>query len=355
MTINDDSRLEKETIENPWRNVYWFSRMLINGDKYGGIGTESELLASLASNLRLILDKKGQTESEKLNICKSLIREILQNRFKKAKAKIDRVMLFCNDLEEKLADLDDVRVFILTSESVMIPINNAMATVPSNDRQYTVATATAYLNELGDKGMATVINMWDDLGVSGSLTAERVAMVREFTHLHRDVAKMPETEANLVLTAFAQEFERRLGQKRKGRAGGSLEDVASFIFDYYDIKADHEPSHFQADIEVDKWVKCKDKWLIGISCKRTLRERWKQVSSADRGVLSKFKIKQIWHLVTYDEDLSDDKLTLLGGIGHVFYLRDESRILKHARQHIGMKAYVRPMSQFVNDIREEQG
>ena len=28
-------------IGNPWDNVYWFARMLINFDKYGGVGTDS--------------------------------------------------------------------------------------------------------------------------------------------------------------------------------------------------------------------------------------------------------------------------------------------------------------------------
>lgn len=178
-------------------------------------------------------------------------------------------------------------------------------------------------------------------------------MVRAFTHLSRDISNMPEIELNMVLTAFVQEFERRLGQKRKGRAGGSLEDVASFLFDYYKIKAEKSPEHFQADIEIDKWVKCKDKWLIGISCKRTLRERWKQVSSATSEILSKFKIRYIWHLVTFDEDLSDDKLALLGGMRHIFYLRDDSRRLIAAKQNVGLRDYVRPMSSFINDLRHE--
>lgn len=71
-------------------------------------------------------------------------------------------------------------------------------------------------------------------------------------------------------------------------------------------------------------------------------------------MLSKFKIRQIWHLITYDEDLSDDKLTLLGNLGHVFYLRDDSRRFEHARTHVGMKDYVRPMSEFVRHLRDEQ-
>lgn len=354
MAKSDAERLEQEAIENPWRNVYWFARMLINGDKYGSVGKDSKTLAGVTAQLRLVLERKGQSEAARLETCKAVIRNILEARYQNASSVIDRVRLFCDDLDSKLGTLTDVAVFVLTAESVLIPINNALTGIPSNDREFTVATAKAYLDKLGEKGLATVINIWDDIGVEGSLTAERVAVVREFSNLRRDVAKMPETEANLVLTAFTQEFERRLGQKRKGRAGGSLEDVASFIFDHFKIEATDAPEHFQADIEVDKWIRCKDRWLIGISCKRTLRERWKQVSSADRGVLSKFKIRQVWHLITYDEDLSDDKLTLLGSLGHVFYLRDDSRKLEHAKKHVGMKDYVRPMSNFVRDLRREQ-
>lgn len=346
--------LEKITIENPWRNVYWFSRMLINNDKYGGIGKDSKTLAGITAQLRLVLEGKDQNDSTKIQTCKATIRNVLGKRFEKASSMTNRVKLFCDDLDDKLVSISDIAVFILSSESVLIPINNALTGIPNNDREFTVETARAYLDSLGEKGLATVINIWDDIGVQGSLTAERVAVIREFTNLRQTTSKMPEAEANLILTAFMQEFERRLGQKRKGRAGGSLEDVASFIFEYYEIEATHAPEHFQADIEVDKWVRCKDKWLVGISCKRTLRERWKQVSSADRGVLSKFRIKQIWHLITYDEDLSDEKLTLLGNLGHVFYLRDDSRRLKHAKTHVGMKDYVRPMSKFIEDVRKEQ-
>lgn len=345
---------EKDVLDNPWHKTYWFARMLINSDKYGGIGKDSKLLAGLSSQLRIILDDKKTKEIERFEICRKLIREILFQRYSNSKVLFDRVKLFCSDLELRIETPFDLEVFVLTLESIMIPINGALSTIPNNDKEFTVATAKVYLDQLGLHGLATVINKWDDLGVNGCLTAERVAVVREFAKLRDNIREMPDFESNLILTAFVQEFERRLGQKRKGRAGGSLEDVASFLFDYYHINASNAPEHFQADIEIDKWITCADKWLIGISCKRTLRERWKQVSSADRNILSKFKIKQIWHLITYDEDLSDDKLTLLGSLGHVFYLKDDSRILKRARGHIGMKKYVRPMSSFIGDINREQ-
>lgn len=354
MTNPNNSLYIKQQIDNPWRNVYWFARMLINNDKYGGVGRDNQTLLGLTSQLRVIATNSELSDETRLETCKTLVEKVFVSRYSKAKASIDRVKLLVMDLKSKLHSLEDVSVFVLTVEQVIIPINNALESIPNDDRQYTLSTAESYLNTLGEAGLATVINFWDDAGVAGCLTAERVSVVQAFTQLREQIASMPTDDTNFILTAFVQEFERRLGQKRKGRAGSSLEDVASFILDHFSISATHAPEHFQADIEVDKWIRCSDKWLIGISCKRTLRERWKQVSSADKDVLSKFKIRQIWHLITYDEDLSDDKLALLGGLRHVFYLRDESRILRDAQQNLGLKDYVRPMSFFIQDLRKAQ-
>lgn len=342
------------TFQNRWHNVYWFSRMLIGGDKYGAIGKESELLAKIASSMRLIAEKNRGEDT--LLLQKKTLRNILEERFKNSVSRHKRILQFLDELDEEITTLEDMEVFVLTCENIMIPLNQAIQNIPSNDREYTLNIAKSYLDVKGESGLATIISLWDDLGVRGCLTAERTEIVRAFAALRMLLTKNYRTDdedKDIVLTAFVQEFERRAGQKRKQRAGGSLEDVTSFILDYYNIKRAESPEHFQADIEVDNWIKTKDGWLIGISCKRTLRERWKQVSSADANVLSKFKIKHIYHVVTYDEDLSDDKLTLLGGLRHIFYLPDNSRRLEYASSHIGMKDYVRPISQLINDIKEQ--
>lgn len=341
-------------VNNPWQNVYWFARMLINNDKYGAIGKEDTLMMNLATALRYILGDNTIDNEQKPFIARDTIKNLALERFKNAYTKIDRINLLCTDLSDKINSPDDIAVLILTIEHVMLPINVAICKIPSNDREYTVEIAKSYLERLGSNGLANVINFWDDAGTNGCLGAERNHVVREFGALRHLIREHDDITIDLILTAFVQEFERRAAQKRKGRAGGSLEDVASFLFDYFKIKADNKPEHFQADIEVDKWIRCKDKWLIGISCKRTLRERWKQVSSADANTLSKFKIRYIWHLITYDEDLSDDKITLLGGQRHIFYLRDDSRKLLNAQEKVGLRDYVRPMSKFIDDIRREQ-
>lgn len=341
-------------IENRWENVYWFSRMLINKDKYVTLGKENKLLAKIAATLRLIAkENKG---NDTLLLQKQTLKNIIEERYKRTSSTNTRVQTLLSELDNQIKTLLDIEVFILTCESIMIPLNEAIANIPNNDKEFTFNISKAYLDIQGEKGLATVIGLWDDLGVKGCLTVERTEIVRAFTTLRSMLYKnkvINEEERDIVLTAFTQEFERRAGQKRKKRAGNSLEDVTDFILDYYKIKGANAPEHFQADIEVDNWIKTKDGWLIGISCKRTIRERWKQVSAADETILNKFKIKYIYHVVTFDEDLSDDKLTLLGGQRHVFYLPDNSRRLEYASNHVGLKTYVRPISQLINDLRKQ--
>lgn len=348
------SRKNTSLLDNGWDNVYWFARMLINNDKYGGVGKETNLLQQITASVRTLLENE---KSAKVALALETIKTLLQKRFHRSSAKQERVSLLIADLAARIQSIFDVNVFLLTCEHVMIPLNQALANIPSNDREFTQNMAEAYLNVNGEKGLATIIRIWDDLGTHGCLNAERTEIIRAFTALRTFLAEndIEGRNADTILTAFTQEFERRAAQKRKGRAGGSLEDVTDFVLAYHRISTTEAPAHFQADIEVDNWVKTSDGWLIAISCKRTLRERWKQVSSADASILSKFKIKYLFHIVTYDEDLSDEKLALLGGQRHVFYLADESRTYKRAREHVGLEKYVRPLSKFIVDIKKEIG
>lgn len=259
-------------------------------------------------------------------------------------------------LQKEIVTLDDIIIFCITMKYIVAPINRAMSIIPSDDKSYCEKTVKSILDTLGEEKAGIAIETWDTLGVKGCLDAERTAVVETFTKLINDltalnIIKHNELDDNLVLTAFVQEFERRLGQKRKARGGTSLESVVDFLFGYYKFPSTPAPTHFNQDLEVDKWFKCKDGWCIGISCKRTLRERWKQLSQADRGTLSHYKIKELWHIITYDNDLSDDKIVRLGEQGQVFYLMEDSEKLKKCQSHIGMKDYVRPLTDLIADIR----
>ncbi|MBX3299136.1 MAG: hypothetical protein KF736_06690 [Acidobacteria bacterium] len=346
-------------IDNIWRNVYWFARLLVNTDQHAGFGSNTAHVAVLSGALRTVLDGPANAEklddAELLEVLKATLRETL-SKFSGATTKRHAAHnLLAEALNNRIDSIDDFKVLLFTCENVLIPTNALLDAVPSSDKDFTNIIGKAYLETQGEEGLATVINLWDDAGVQGSLTAERVLVVNAFRTLRTNLTNdwdVFETDADHILSAFVQEIERRLGQKRKSRAGGSLEDVTSVILSHFRIPTTHKPKHFQADIEVDKWVRGADGWLIGISCKRTLRERWKQVSSADSSILSKFKIREVWHVITYSNDLSEDKLVTLGAGRHIFYLPDESPAYKTFSKHIGMKDYVRPMSNFISDLKK---
>lgn len=339
-------------IINPWYSAYWFSRMLINNDKYVTVGKEPKLLTRITSSLKLVAEENKDEKC--FNLQKQLLRNIIEERFQKTNAKSHCVRNLLADLDKEIETQEIMNIFIVTCEHILVPLLNAISNIPSDDKKFTESIAKTYLDTKGLNGLGDVISLWDNLGVRGCLNAERTEIVRAFTTLRILLTNnnIADIEKDIILSGFTQEFERRAAQKRKSRAGGSLEDVTKFILNYFNIPCALAPDHFQQDIEVDNWVKTKDGWLIGISCKRTLRERWKQVSSADSAILSKFKIKHIYHIITYDEDLSDDKIVLLGGLRHILFLPDSSRRLNYAQSHVGLKDYVKPISKLIDSLQK---
>jgi len=343
-----------DLVNNPWHNVYWFARMLVNSDQYGGIGTNDQRMIDLASSIQTAFDHSRNSEQQ-VEILKGVIESRILSATREGTKKRIQVETLVANVLERIETISDVEAFSFACLNVMVPINKALAGIPNNDKEFAEDIARSFLDRENENGLMTVINLWDKLGIEGSLNAERTQIVGIFGDLRRKLSQYTDVEAesDMILTAFVQEFERRVGQKRKSRGGRSLEDVTSFILDYFGIPTTHAPDHFQADIEVDKWVKTSDNWHIGISCKRTLRERWKQVSSADTSAMGRYKIKELWHVVTHANTLSDDMLALLGGNRHIFYLPDNSSAYLTASKHPVLRNYVRPLTHFVKDLRAE--
>lgn len=344
--------------KSPFKNVYWFARYLINSDQYGMVGKNYEnKLLNTVLKLETIISNSQISLKDKFIVCKDIIKDDFVNMARKGTKTANLVQNLIEQLDKDIKTTDDIIVFCLTVKFLIIPTNKALSLVPSNDKEFCEELAKNILDKQGESQTGIVVSLWDEMGVKGCLDAEREVVVEEFTKLVSNLQNLQlishnNLDDNIILTAFIQEFERRLGQKRKSRGGTSLETVLNFLFDYYNFQSSEKPEHFNADLEIDKWFKCSDGWLIGISCKRTLRERWKQVSPADSNILSSHQIKEVWHIITYDKDLSDEKISTLGAKRQIFYLQDNSEIYKHASNHIGMRDYVRPLSNLVKDIRK---
>ncbi len=342
-------------LENPWGKVYWFARMLINSDKYGGIGTDSATMLNLAAAIYSLLgshDFKNENEQIQIDILLRTVKKSLLQDRRAGTNKFASIEHLFEDLSKMLLTVKDFEVFALTCEKILVPINNALKEIPNDDNAFIRSVATSLLETKGEQGLANIINILDEIGTKGCVMAERKEIIRNFSLLKNELEGFLNTdELNIVLTAFCQEFERRVAQKRKGRAGRGVEGITSIILNHFGIKATHAPEHFTTGLEVDKWIKTNDGWLIGISCKRTLRERWKQAYTTDIDLLNRHKIRELWHVLTYDKDLSDDKITEIGSHRAILYLPDDSPRLKHALSHPGMKNYVRPMTQFIRDLK----
>ncbi|MFO8110439.1 MAG: hypothetical protein R6U17_07995 [Thermoplasmata archaeon] len=262
----------------------------------------------------------------------------------------------CIDLDPMITDWNDLLILGLTMKHIIVPISLMLNEIPSSDFEIAKPIALAYLDKFGERGLRDVIEIWDDLGMKGCISVER-AQVVEGLGILREILKKKDfvsqqEDMDYIITTFVQEFERRAGQKRKGRGGRSLEDVTGFILQYFGITdVELVPEHIRASLEVDKMVECSDGWHIAISCKRTFRERWKQSFTENMNTLDENKIKGIWHFITYDRDLSENKIIEMGKHRCTIYLPDNSSILYKDE----VKQYVRPMSSFIVDIQEEKG
>lgn len=360
VVIGEVSKTTAQKIdESAFKKVYWFARQLVNNDKYGALGTkkESKLLATVAL-VEALMVNDSLNDEQRFRVAKHQLLSDVEEMYKAGSKGADLVRGFRYEIEDAIKTLDDLAIFCFTVRHVVVAINHAMEQVPSDDKDFAIKQARAILDELGYDGIGHVVLTWDSLGERGCLDAERALVVEQYQDLVYSLSKLGishnELDDALVSTAMIQEFERRLGQKRTSRAGRSLESVVGFLFDYYKIPSAAAPEHFSIDLEIDKWFACKGGRTIGISCKRTLRERWKNLIGANRDTLSRYKIREIWHVITYDADLSENKVVDLGKERHFFYLRDDSPQYARLKEEVVTSDYVRPLSQLIVDIQKNR-
>ncbi len=347
---DEDMDIVERTLKNPFDKTYWFARMLIQSDRYGGIGSKNKVMIQSA---KLISELRSHKNVDVDMAKQAVFNYLIDSRMKGSKAREEAKRL-CIDLDPMITDWNDLLILGLTMKHIVVPISLMLNEIPSNDFEIAKPIAKAYLEKFGELGLKDVIEIWDDLGMRGCISVERAQIVEGLGILREVLRKKDiignQEDMDYVITTFVQEFERRVGQKRKGRGGRSLEDVTGLILQHFGI-TDIElvPEHIRASLEVDKMVECSDGWHIAISCKRTFRERWKQSFTENMDTLDDNKIKGIWHLITYERDLSENKIIEMGEHRCTIYLPDSSLKLKKP----SVQSYVRPMSSFVSDIRKE--
>ncbi len=143
-----------------------------------------------------------------------------------------------------------------------------------------------------------------------------------------------------------QKMEFDSSQTRKARGGKTFERIIEYLLKSIGVPCE-SPSKDAKKIlkridlvipNQDTAIKRPDKAYF-LSCKRTLRERWKQTIP---------ERKPSWRvfLLTLDENLPEDKAIEIDALGMIVYVRDELK----ERRHLQKKEWVRKLSDLPKDI-----
>jgi hypothetical protein len=138
---------------------------------------------------------------------------------------------------------------------------------------------------------------------------------------------------------FAIQIEFRMGQKRKASAGSTFEKVVRHLLNILDIKCEKAKGSIKKLNRMDIVIPDQSTALnypdkaIFISCKRTLRERWKQaIPEQNKG----WKM----YLLTLDDDLSEDKANEFHEQDLIVYVKDDVK----TKKHLSEKTWIRRLS-----------
>jgi hypothetical protein len=143
-----------------------------------------------------------------------------------------------------------------------------------------------------------------------------------------------------------QKMEFDSSQTRKARGGKTFEHITEHLLKSIGVSCERPAGEARKILkridlvipDQDTAIKRPDKAYF-LSCKRTLRERWKQTIP---------ERKPSWRvfLLTLDENLPENKATEIDALGMIVYVRDELK----ERTHLQKKEWVRKLSELPQDI-----
>ncbi len=351
---------------NHIEKIYWFLRYFVETDK-AALGKNIRKVSNIAEALgATIASTQNLTTEERLNILAGVLKDSILDGIKDGTQVQAKLFTLVADLNDLLESENDYKSLIFCLNNILTPSNQALGIVPTKEAtQIAKIYAKNILDEKGTEGLGNILTQWDSITLDICLNRERDICSKLFFDIRKRLEKKQEfffdeneddpTNSDIILSALGQEFERRLGQKRKQRSGQDLEDATTYIFNYYGIPCAESPTHFTAAIEIDNWIKDSRNWYIGFSLKRTLRERWKQ-TVVDKDTLTEFKVRYIIHLICNDGDLTDQKIGDMGAKRHLFFVPDSSPVLSRVNNDNVLSEYVKPMSNlihFINDLRKK--
>jgi len=255
----------------------------------------------------------------------------------------------------RIEEEDDIRELRIAIDAV-VRTSEILDTAPSFGKQQIVDIVDETLQN--DRGSFDPTKAYDALynvdfeGESYQLGAQREPLIdyvyEEINELRAD-PHIEEREVARIISGIVQEYERRAGQSRASTAGNVLETGLQHIFNQFEIPATGNPAHF-GDLEIDNMVDGPN-GSIGFSCKRTLRERFRQSLSRE----AEIGVDEVWFVSLLMADVSKEKLQDISNDGSRIYVPRDSFVWNRYHTNDNLSYTLRPADQFINDVVDFTG
>lgn len=165
--------------------------------------------------------------------------------------------------------------------------------------------------------------------------------------LSKDTERLRFAEGVILLsTPFISSLELSLGNSRKSRAGYAFEIMIRELLSMLAIPCEKPTGEASAELkridlvvpDLDTAINRRDQAFF-LSCKRTLRERWKQIGA-------EFRRSGRVYLLTIDTDISEEKAHEIDSEELIAYVPDRVKLESHLRD----KPWIRSLSSLPKDL-----
>ena len=123
--MSGQTRIYNTVYGSPWRNCYWFARMLLSTDQYGAAGKNEAFMKLVLTELEPLVLLNTLSENDKYKICRDSLLELLEKfSVGKSKSAVQRRNLY-DEIDREINSLDDIVVFLLTIKRIILPNNKS--------------------------------------------------------------------------------------------------------------------------------------------------------------------------------------------------------------------------------------
>ncbi len=335
--------------------VYWFSRAVI-ASKFGNYAKkEPQTLRVLASELKSELEREGTTPADcEETIETAILGSITRIHGGDISKRYRQAEDLCERIERRIETLEDVESFILAIETVVRTTEILNETPRFGEKEVIEIIDETLTDNQGevhpDRAYDALYNV-DFRGEEFQLGSQREPLIEYVSELMTDLRGQDSTDKDIarIVSGITQEYERRAGQSRASTAGNVLEMGLQHIFEEFEIPATGTPEHF-GDIEIDNIAEGPD-GSVGFSCKRTLRERFRQSLSRQ----AEIGVDEVWFVSLMMADVSREKIVDIHNDGGRLYVPRDSFVWERYSEDEEISYALRPADQFITHIKDYLG